>query len=346
MSYKTREPLSSQTLQKMIVKHFPKQKISSIHEVSQSFVNRVYFFRLNNGAEFFLKINNPLWSFKQKRELEAIALVKEKTTVPVPTIRAISPPDEPLTYMIMEKAPGRELGSALRSAQWSKTAFLDVIKDVGGYLGELQKVSFDFYGDFSAPSLSPSKVPSTLWGQQFSAFSECLNAFCFQVLNWVDTESFPKIRKRLIKIIPRYLETIEDHSPACLVHSDIQPSNIIVEGKKITAIIDFEWAFAGTSNLDFHLTKAGFCFSSFPSLASDSSFSAFFQVSEEELTHALMTGYSARSSKPIVPYPDNFGEFIWLLYIIGSWRWITESSTPQEIDQLKDGVYSLFRQLF
>ncbi|MCF2144694.1 MAG: aminoglycoside phosphotransferase family protein [Candidatus Heimdallarchaeota archaeon] len=346
MSYKTKRPLSKKTVQKLLLQHFPHQSVESFQEVPKSFVNKVYSFRVSSGEEYILKVNNPHWPEKQRREALALTLVKEQTSIPVPMIYAQSPPKSPISYLILEKVPGVELKDALREGLLEQTTALKLFKEVGRYLGELQKISFDFFGDFSVGSLSHSSS-NFLWGRTFPTFKECLRAFAFEVLNWVDTNTFPAIRKKLHKVIPTYLEQIHDPSSPCLVHSDIQASNILIQDGTISALLDFEWAFAGTSSFDLTLAKAGFYFSTFPSLAPNSSPLALTEDNYfKEISRALDAGFQSSSSQPVIPYPEDFPAFVWLLYLIGSWRWTTRLLSFAERRRLKRKILSLSAQFF
>ena len=96
------------------------------------------------------------------------------------------------------------------------------------------------------------------------------------------------------------------------------------------ASIDFEWSYAGSPSFDFHLTKAGFYFSAFPSL-DESKIITQLDLNQEEVHKALLAGYQTSYKKQLADLSDELLDFVWLLYMIGSWKWSVQSSTSEEI---------------
>ncbi|MGC9780121.1 MAG: aminoglycoside phosphotransferase family protein [Candidatus Heimdallarchaeota archaeon] len=345
MSYKSKEPITNEVIIKIIMKHFPEQKIQAVSEITESFVNPVYTFSLDSNESYILKFNNPRWPMKQRREIESMKKVQSNTSVPTPNVFAFSSNKEPIPYMILEKAPGMELRQVIKSKELTTDEVLSIIQKIGFFLGELHTIKFDFFGDFTSIYNEVDKTKNFLWGNRFQTWQSCFKAYCQDILNWTDRESFPEYRKKLLKEIDEYAANVPSTTEACFVHSDIQPSNIIINKKDISAIIDFEWSFAGSASFDFYMTKAGFYFSIFPTVSSIDIYANYSNLNHQRISQAFIEGYSKSNPSQLDTYPDDFMDFIWLLYMIGSWNWSKSSSIPEEIAQYEADIHKIYSQL-
>lgn len=330
--------------------HFPSEKILSLIEIPQSFVNPVYQVILSNQKEFILKINNSSWPNKALRELIAVALAKEQTSLPIPAFVAFDFTKKivPWKYLIQEKAAGCELREAIRLGKLGKREFLAIIQTLGSYLGELHSITFDFFGDFSiSSSLFSSSEASAgvFWGRQFDDWPSCFRAFCLDNLNWVDHTSFSNYRPALRKKIHEFSQTMLREEQSCFVHSDLQPTNILIENKRMTAIIDWEWSYAGSPSFDFALTRAGIYYSTFPSISKSKMYDQFPSLSREQFDQALLAGYRTTNKRPLIPQPDELAEFIWLLFLIGSWDWCVKAAPPETIMELERTVHTICQKI-
>lgn len=351
MPYKSEILLTEKQISSIFLTHFPKEKIVTIQEFSQSFINPVYNITLNNSQECILKINNPHWPNKQKRELFAMELAKKRTSIPIPEIYFSSSEKSliPFNYMIQEKLLGTELRTSISLQTISEKDLLIIIEKLGAYLGELHSIKFDFFGDFAHSDIAITSQEGLkrdkFWNNQFLDWRSCFKAFCYDNLNWVDTSSFPQYRKKIISKIEYYSKKVSNTESACFVHSDIQPSNILIDENKITGIIDFEWSFAGSASFEFALVLAGLCFSSFPSLEQSSILSSFPGTTMDVIKKNFTRGYQMTSKELIYEDSEELTDFIWLLFMIGSWNWSIKSSTTDEVHELEKSINTLYKQL-
>ncbi|NHJ39667.1 MAG: phosphotransferase [Asgard group archaeon] len=345
MSYKSSIPITKKQLSKIIKEHFPEQKIIKIVEITESFVNPVYSFSLDTYEEFILKVNNPRWPFKQQREIEAIKKAKTNTSIPIPNIITYSITNDPFSYTIFEKAPGIELREAINKEKLTSKEIINIIKKIGSYLGQLHNISFNFYGDFTSVYKLVDKNRNYLWGNRFDNWLSCFKAYCYDIINWVDKESFSNYRPKLKEKINEYMEQMPESENSCFVHSDIQPSNIIINETGISAIIDFEWSFAGSPSFDYHITQAGFYFSIFPTLSDSKMFKIYPDITLEKIRHAFLEGYRLNNNFTLKSMPPDLMDFIWLLYMIGSWNWTKQTSTKSELKRYKEDIQSLYSKI-
>lgn len=347
LSYKINFPITNKLLDTIIKEHFPNNEIKSLSELEFSFVNSVYQFQLSDGSHYILKFNNPRWPYKQEREINAMELVRKRTSIPIPKIivEHTSNDKTNLTYMIQEKAPGINLRETILSGELTESEIIHLISKTGSYLGEMHSIKFDFFGDILPPKETKSNSDSNFWGKRFTNWSDCFTAFCVDILNWIDKESFPKYRKKIKRKITDYARKYPDYSQASFIHSDIQPSNIIVNNKEISALIDFEWAFAGSPSFEYSITRAGFYFSVFPSLSLSNIYSNYNNITKDTIDTAFLQGYRKTANHKLHDPPSDLTDFIWLLYMIGSWNWSIQTSTHEEIKQFKNDIHILYKKL-
>ncbi|NHJ47258.1 MAG: phosphotransferase [Asgard group archaeon] len=342
LPYKTKIPLPDKKIQSFIKEIFPNEEISNL-SIEESFVNPVYSFKMESGKEYILKINNPYWPSKQEREVFALNFIREKTTIPVPEIieNRIPIQKNKLSYLILEKSPGQDFRSLLYSKKLSSDDILAVTEKCGNYLGQMHTLAFEYFGDMTQQKPSDETL-GFFWGRQFQNWPECFREFCLNVLHWVDSNSFQKYRLPLRKKIDYYTSVMPKDETACFVHSDMQPTNVIIENGDISAVIDFEWSYAGSASFDYLLTKAGFYLSSFPSLHPSKMYQDHSDLTREKFDDAFLKGYQTTNSKPLLSLPEELSDFIWLLYMIGSWDWSVQSSTKEDVEKYREAIHTLY----
>ncbi|MEA2071399.1 MAG: aminoglycoside phosphotransferase family protein [Asgard group archaeon] len=352
MPFKTDISVTHKQISTIFSEHFPNEKIQRVEEITRSFINPVYCLTLSNNQKYLLKINNESWPYKLLREEKAISFVAEKTSVPVPHIIASKNKSSqiPFSYLIEEFCPGKELDTALKENLLTKKQFLNIIHQIGSHLGKLHSLTFDFYGDiftwdYFQKTAAQNKANSYLWGKRFASWKKCFKAYCLDNLFWVDHKSFPTYREALVKKIDDFTAKLPVSTQRCFIHSDIQTSNILIQDTKISAIVDFEWSFAGDPSFDFIITQQGLLLQSFPSLSLHSTFTKEDFVTPQQIKDSFTKGYSSTNSNTILSMPPYLSDFIWLLYMIGTWKWCKRSSTPQEIALYKKQIRQIYRKL-
>ena len=347
MPFKSEIKISDQQIREIIARDFPKLKPLSINEISESFVNPVYEFALENGLSYILKINNPHWPKKQLREQNAMTIAKETTTIPMPDIITFNYEKRiiPFCYAIYEKSKGKELRRLQRESALSRNEYLSIVKELGYYLGQLHSINFDFFGDLSNNE-SRIKPKGFFWGRRFTNWRSCFKAICLDNLNWVDTSSFKELRSVITSKIDSFAEKTLEPRKASFIHSDIQPSNILINEGKISAILDFEWAYAGSASFELELIFAGLSFSNFPSLDAENISKSHPSITIDQIESDFFAGYKKTFYGEVERETTNLAEFIYLLYMIGSWDWVLKTSTQEEIHEYKLTIEDIFEKFF
>lgn len=352
MPFKTEIEVTNKQISSIFSFHFPGEKIFSIKDKVESFVNPVFEVHLEDDKRYILKINNPHWPMKQRRELNAMEIVREKTSIPIPLVIAFnySKTIIPYDYSIFEKVDGIDLRKLETKKQLHQNEYLSIIEELGYYVGLLHSINFDFFGDLLGSkreiNFQPNEKSNYFWGKKFSDWKSCFKAICFDNLNWVDSKSFEKHRLKIIPKIDELAEKISLPSEACFIHSDIQPSNILVKDGKITSILDFEWAYAGSPSFEYELILAGLYLNNFPSVDKNGILQIFPSITNEDIESKFFSGYKKSFPKNIEREKQNISDFIYLLYMIGSWEWTIKTSTPDEIENYQKSIEETFERIF
>jgi serine/threonine protein kinase len=294
-----------------------------------------------------VKVNNPHWKNKHLREKKVLDLVRNRTTIPLPKVIAAfsHPTDWHQNVLIYQKLPGITLRDHLEQQSLSVKEILAIMKQLGQFLQQLHQITFPFFGDFLTDSvIMESSIGSPFWGKQFHSWSDCFQALCFDNLTWVDTTSFPSLRPVLKEKTSEFTARLSSPTVGHLIHSDIQPTNILIAHKAISGILDWEWCYSGVPALEIELIKMGFGYSLFPSLQKSRLFNSFGREFHQQLLYAFFEGYALNgSSLPSYSFPSDIAQFLWLLYVIGSWKWIKEVVSSATIRKLQTRVNELFR---
>ncbi|MBX3710080.1 MAG: aminoglycoside phosphotransferase family protein [Gammaproteobacteria bacterium] len=149
----------------------------------------------------------------------------------------------PHPYSIMEWIKGKLLREVILSK--NENAIRQSTFEAGLYLNELRQIKFTHGGFFQ----------ENLQIRPFTKEEEYLP----YVLSLLDEESIkndldPGLHGAVIKLVNTYSKLLPDENEANLTHADYDPANMMVtevNGKwKIAAILDWEFAFAGTYLLD------------------------------------------------------------------------------------------------
>ncbi|MFW9922637.1 MAG: aminoglycoside phosphotransferase family protein [Candidatus Thorarchaeota archaeon] len=349
MTYKSEIKLTSNQIKKIFKDVIPNESIISVNEIKESFTNPVFDVGMSSDEHFILKINNPTWPLKQSREVTTIQLAQSKTSIPLPKIIANDTTKKHIKYdfLILEKRPGIQLRNCLDNKILTSRDFLSIIEKLGEYLGELHSITFDFYGDITVGKNSSSIIEnnSPFWGRRFVTWKEAFANLCNDSLQWVDNKSFPQYRKTMLILIDYFLKSISEPEKGVLVHSDLQPTNILIHNTAISALLDFEWSYSGSASFDFALTKAGLFFSTFPSLEKHIITKFFPDLQLSEIDDIFTKGYQRKTVHLISPEVPDLITFIWLLYMIGSWSWIVKTSRIDEIQQFERDIANTFSYL-
>ncbi|MFZ3580022.1 phosphotransferase family protein [Virgibacillus sp. DJP39] len=202
-------------------------RVKSINEVDDSHSSTVYKCTLATDENVYLKI--PFTKLKFQRELEAYEILKGRLSIP-----------EMLDYWPGdEECPGAFLLSKLKGKPLTTKATPIVAFQVGVLHAEMHTIRPP-----AEQVLTGIKNEFPNWSsiveQQFYSFAE-------DVRDVLDKELYKQAIKKF--------KDMKQHTPApdgpSFIHMDFRPANIIVDGDKVSGVIDFESVRFGSTEVDF-----------------------------------------------------------------------------------------------
>lgn len=211
---------------KRIIEQF-KLQILSINEVEDSHSSTVYKCDLLNGENVFLKI--PYTKLKCQRELEAYEILKDRVSIP-----------NMLDYWSGdEECPGAFLLSELKGQPLTNRDLPTVASQVGILHASMHQIQ------------PPTKLQLTGiqdefpdWSnfveRQFYSFAEDVKEVLDETLYRLAIEKFENMKLQL-----------PPSDGTSFIHMDFRPANIIVDGDRVSGMIDFESVRFGSTEIDF-----------------------------------------------------------------------------------------------
>lgn len=203
-------------------------KVNTIAPVDESYSSVVRILTLDSGEKMVLKI--PFVQRKLFRELYALQHLQGDLPLPRVLDSWVRDEDRP-GALLLSLLPGRVLHGVV-SARLASA--------LGVLLGRLHSHSLGRYGDVFDTGEDP---PLGWWATVRRTFESWL-PLCAQVL---PRDLLEKAQNRYAEL---YASLPEPDGP-CWVHFDYRPGNVLVEGREITGLIDFESARGGSGGLDF-----------------------------------------------------------------------------------------------
>jgi Ser/Thr protein kinase RdoA (MazF antagonist) len=202
-------------------------QVQSINKVEDSHSSTVYKCTLSNGENVFLKI--PFTKVKCQRELEAYEILKGSVSIP-----------EMLEYWSGdEECAGAFLLSELKGKPLTSEASPTVAFQVGVLQAEMHTIHPP-----AVQVLTGIQNEFTNWSNfvehQFYSFAEDVK----DVLN-------SRLYKQSIEKFEKMKHQLPSPDGPSFIHMDFRPANIIVDGNKVSGIIDFESVRFGSTEIDF-----------------------------------------------------------------------------------------------
>lgn len=202
-------------------------QVQSISNVEDSHSSTVYKCTLLSGENVFIKI--PYTKLKWHREFEAYEILKGRVAIPAM-----------LDYWAGdEECPGAFLLSELKGQPLTTDVSSNVAFQVGTLLGTMHMIQPPVGKELRSIQ---NEFPN--WShfieKQFYSFAEDVRTVVDDRLYRKATQKFENMKHQL-----------PPNDGPSFVHMDFRPANIIIDGNKVSGVIDFESIRFGSTEIDF-----------------------------------------------------------------------------------------------
>ncbi|AIY05675.1 hypothetical protein Plano_1710 [Planococcus sp. PAMC 21323] len=211
---------------KQILDKFELQPVE-LKEVEDSFSSTVYKCTLDTGKSVYVKI--PYTKLKYQRELDAYHFLTGKVSIPVMLD----------SWSGNSKCPGAFLLSELKG----KPLTIDVSSEVAFQVGVLHAQMHAIHPPVDQET---SRIENE-FANWFSFIESKFLDFAEDVKEIIEDDLYAKSMKKFVEL-KQQLPAPEGPS---FIHMDFRPANIIVDGDKVSGMIDFESVRFGSTDIDF-----------------------------------------------------------------------------------------------
>ncbi|KAG0260017.1 Phosphotransferase enzyme [Mortierella polycephala] len=264
-------------LKDITIKCLKKQECISVKKLGEGCFNKVYVLTMDDGFECVARLALPYFPrYKTESEVATMQLVRERTSIRVPEVYAWSADaTNPIgaEYILMEKIPGVPLDDTWRSMSFEDKEhivrqIIDIVlqlfninydkiggiyqdKDGAYYVGPI--INDLFFMDERA-NMDLDRGPWTTSSDYLKGLIrseiQYLNTHYKSALDGqddsIDEDDLDDIRDTLSvsaefeDLIPYFCPDKTTPERFCLHHGDLNKGNIMVEGTKVSGIIDWE----------------------------------------------------------------------------------------------------------
>ncbi|GIG30141.1 phosphotransferase family protein [Cellulomonas marina] len=231
-------------------------------ELGHGWFNVAYRLRLRDGREVVAKIAPPadveVMTYERGAmgiELATIALLRERTEVPVPEVHHVDTTHDLVDadWFTMALVEGEDLGELSTTLLPAELDRLDAVR------GDLTRRINEVRGPWFGPLAGPGE---RTWRATFTRLVE--DVLRDGERRAVDTGVEPDEVRALLRA---HGGTLEEVTEPRLVEWDLWPPNVMVHDGEVVAVIDHERAFYGDP-----LVEAGFCGITTPELGDPAAF--------------------------------------------------------------------------
>ncbi|KAJ5176560.1 uncharacterized protein N7482_002437 [Penicillium canariense] len=164
----------------------------------------------------------------RSHEAQTLRFIAANTTIPVPKVHDIRWEDGQVVAIVMVYMPGKRLDEAWDTLD--STQKLSIADELHSYMNQLRDLKGDYIGAIDRGKAIIGQIASIEGGpfeseQQFNEF----------ILGDI-VKSAPDLLRHYAKF------ALTDNHEICFTHADFAPRNILVEGGRVTAILDWEYA--------------------------------------------------------------------------------------------------------
>lgn len=242
MEYITKNRQNHENIVKMVERAFPGQRLAQYVELKEGSFNVAYRVELGNGKEAILKISPSVSTLVMNceknimfSEVDAIRMIKDRTSVPVPAIIYYDNSKELIDseYFFMDVVHGEPLNKLENVLSQSQKDYLN--EQVGKYDSEMNKITNSVFGYYGQPDRQGDN-----WYEVFTAMLQG----AFEDARKVGI-SMPLKEGEVMEYLLRDKAYFDEVTKPSFVHWDLWAGNVFIKDNEISGIIDFErcmWA--------------------------------------------------------------------------------------------------------
>ena len=232
-------------IEKIIEQEFESCKVE-VNEIEEGLKHPTY--RISaDGETYILQVSDKIGEGENEldRSVKSYDLLQD-TRIPVPNLRTgldkISVDEQELKYYIVESSGDKSLGGRVSKQMTS---------DAGKILGRIHSYqSFD-----EAGWLLPEENGFSVVSFPEGSYKEHINNNWQDYINTLaEKEDWKDVAEQAQNFFDKYSDDLPKDFEPVFCHDDYSPDNLMVEDSEISAVIDFDMAYAGHSYRD--LAKA------------------------------------------------------------------------------------------
>ncbi len=248
----TKPVVTPETLDRIARKHLGEASVS-VRELKDGWFNAAFLLTQPDGAEFVLKIAPspaiPVLRYEKDimaAEVEAMRLVAERTSLPIPRIEAYDTTrlEAESDYFLMERLHGVPFDSVRKALDEDVQRSFE--RQIGASLHSFEFGDGPGYGLFGSPRF-------TSWQEAFKSLLEDLRQDAI--------DRAVELPEGVFEVAERHFWSLDSVARPVFLHWDLWDGNVFVdvEAGQITGFIDFERALWGDPLMEsnFRETRPG-----------------------------------------------------------------------------------------
>lgn len=228
-------------------------KVKSYRDVS-GHENQTYLIEIDNGEEVICTIcesDKPMGNCM--KEVTVNRAVSERTDIPTPEIlySKCESSDIPPFYITkkVEGINGQDILENRTEKNLNPEERKELTRNIGKIMGQLHKeFTFSQAGDLVI-------VDNEINVRNGDNFRTYFSNLMDEEVCKLDSTNFYDIQEEVRETVVEALALIENPSQNSMIHHDIRPDNMILNGTKIEALLDFEHVTSGHPLIDYAHTE-------------------------------------------------------------------------------------------
>ncbi len=237
MTIRTKTPVTRQQAAKAVRAHFD-QGLTGFKELTDGYFSAIYRLTLADGRALVMKVAPPDHVRVLRYEVNlllaeagALALVSERTNLPVPRVRVHDTSRQHVgaDYLLMDALPGLSLWHA--RDHLPKAIYQALQRQAGAALRQINAITGDGFGYFAGE-------------KRFTRWRACFDAMLRGVLADGQAAAVPLSfgYAKLLALAQAHFPALDAVAAPRLVHWDLWDGNLLVDpaGGHLTGILDFE----------------------------------------------------------------------------------------------------------